>query len=137
MAFFDPSEVKDDNDIIPVGEYECLVENIDLKPNNAGTGDVIKVTLVVTGDICNGRKIFDNLNFVHENPSAQEIGRKLFARMIKAVFGEPRAIEDLQELDKKPVGVRITHKKDRNNEMRANVAYIRVDEVKPVEKAPF
>jgi hypothetical protein len=137
MAFFDPSEIKDDGDLIPVGEYQTVIENIGLKRNSQGTGDLIKGNLLVTSDFCQGRKIFFNFNFNHDNSQAQEIGRKEFARMIKATFGEPKAIEELEELLGKAVGVRVSHKKDKSGEMRENVKYMPVDQVKEIEDAPF
>lgn len=136
MAFFDASEVKDDNELIPVGEYECMIDKIELKPNRQGTGDIIKTSLLITSDVCNGRKIFDNFNFRHENSQAQEIGRKMFARLIKAIYGEPRAIDALEELLNQGVGVRVTHKKDKSGELREQLTYINKDNVK-VEEAPF
>jgi len=139
MAFFDPTNIDtEDFDALPIGEYECLISKIDLKPNRNQTGDVIKIELTVVEGKCSGRKLFDNLNWTHDNNQAQEIGRKNLARMIKSVFGEPKPINDLQELAMQTVGVRVTHRKDRDGTVRAQANYIPRNEVKSAtEDTPF
>jgi len=137
MSFFDPTTITDDFDLVPMGEYECIIDGVTLKGNKSGTGDLIKITYTITSDSCKGRKMFDNLNWIHENAAAQEIGRKTLARIIRAVFGEPKAIDELEELNNQRIGLRVTHRKDRNGEMREQLHYMLVDSVKNDDDTPF
>lgn len=91
MAFLDPNisneEVKDFS-ILPEGTYDITINKIELKKTASG-GEMLSVTLKVTSEKGRGRMIFDNINIVNQNPTAQEIGRRTLTMLrILAGIGE-------------------------------------------------
>jgi hypothetical protein len=63
-------------DILPVGEYECMVTASDIKTTKAGDGQYLWLELTITEGDYKGRKVFDRINFNNPNPKAQEIGQR-------------------------------------------------------------
>jgi hypothetical protein len=68
---------------IPPGRYLLEIQESDVRPTKAGTGEYLYLVLrVVTGPF-EGRLIWDRLNFSNPNEQAQEIAQKALKRLVR------------------------------------------------------
>lgn len=125
---FDPTEIED-VDLVPIGTYDCVIESIDHKMNQQGSGEIIKVVLLIVGPECASRKLFDNINWTNLNEVAQTMGRKTFKKLVISAFGEAKAITSVHDLVSQPVTVRVTHRKV-GDDLREQITYLK-------SEAPF
>jgi len=70
---------------IPAGEYNFLVEEVELKPTKAGTGSYISLKLKVQGGQFNNRVVYDMITYTNPNPQAVEIGHRKLSALCRAV----------------------------------------------------
>lgn len=102
FSSFDINAAEYDEDssfhLVPTGWYQMFISKAELRPSKYG-GSVISVAYDIIGPTHQGRKIFGNFNWENASPVAQEIGRKQFAKQIRAL-GLPgiRQLEDLINL---------------------------------------
>jgi Protein of unknown function (DUF669) len=93
---------------IPVGNYLLQVIESEIRQNNKGTGELLKLTLQVLDGPYANRLIFDNLNIVNDSPKAQEIANRSLADLC-LLLGIVHC-QDSEELHFKPfqayVGIR-------------------------------
>lgn len=83
---FDATSIKADGFTpLPDGIYQVVVDDCTLNTTKSGTGKYLKLVLTVTCKEYNGRKIFESINIVNDNSKAQEIGRRLLARLCLAI----------------------------------------------------
>ena len=59
-------------DALPVGRYEVIITDSEMKDTKAGTGQYLQLTFSVTGGQHDGRKLWSRLNLV--NPNATAVG---------------------------------------------------------------
>lgn len=126
-------------ELLPPGRYTAQISNHDLKVSQKG-GKYLALTLEITGPTHEGRKLFDNLNIINENETAQKIALSAF-KAICTNSGAPDffdavlAVEDEGELAElltqlpmacygKDLGVQVSIKKGDNgyndkNEVKA------------------
>lgn len=69
---------------IPAGIYTAQVTACESHQNKNGTGSYLRVRWDITGPKHQGRVIFDNVNYVHQNIEAQTIGLKRLKSMLVA-----------------------------------------------------
>jgi len=69
---------------IPAGEYNFLVEAVELKPTKAGTGSYLSLKLKVQGGQCNNRVVYDMITYTNPNPQAVEIGHRKLSALCRA-----------------------------------------------------
>jgi len=82
---------------LPNGTYRLEIEASDVGPTKAGTGTILKTTMVVLEpEQYKGRKLFTTYNLENQNPTAQEIGQKQFASLCRAIG--VTSVEDSEEL---------------------------------------
>jgi hypothetical protein len=68
---------------IPPGKYLLEIQESDVRPTKAGTGEYLYLVLrVVTGPY-EGKLIWDRLNFSNPNPVTQEIAQKALKRLVR------------------------------------------------------
>lgn len=103
---FNASDVKDDEPIKP-GDYECQIVDTDLKTTKRGDGQYLelKVQVVEEGDEC-GRMVWDRLNIVNPNKTAEQIAHRQLAQLCKAV--DILELDDSDELIGTPFIARIS-----------------------------
>lgn len=93
---------------LPVGKYDLIVVETDLKPNKKRTGDVLTLVYEVISGEFKKRKIYNRLNYNHPDAETQKISRGELSRLVKAVG--LRQINDSDELTNIPfvadIGVR-------------------------------
>lgn len=69
---------------IPAGEYDLLIEKVELKPTKAGTGSYLNLQLKVQGGQFANRVVFDMITYENPNPQAVEIGHRKLSGLCRA-----------------------------------------------------
>lgn len=69
----------------PVGEYQLEIVESDYVTNSTGTGNILKCKAQVVGGDFDQRPFYINYDLENDNPDAQEIGQREFARLRRAV----------------------------------------------------
>jgi Protein of unknown function (DUF669) len=68
---------------IPPGRYLLEIQESDVRPTKAGTGEYLYLVLRVVTGPHEGRLIWDRLNFSNPNEQAQEIAQKALKRLVR------------------------------------------------------
>lgn len=95
---------------LPAGLYTAMITESEVVPTKAGTGQMLKLTWkVVEGPLAN-RLIFDRLNVVNANPTAEQIGQRQLSALCHAVG--VLQMQDTEQLHGIPCTLRVAIKKD-------------------------
>jgi len=70
---------------LPVGWYDVVITQAEVKDTKAGNGQYIKVRYDVSGPTHQGRVIFGNFNIRNPNPKAEEIGRQQLGELMSSI----------------------------------------------------
>lgn len=123
---FDAAEYNQEYQALPIGTYDLMVVNSELKNNKNNTGSYINLQMVVTGGEFKGRNLWQTLTWTHENEKAQNIGRAQFSQLVQAIYGDKHKISDTSELHNKPfaavVGLEQTEAYGARNKIRKFVS---------------
>jgi len=68
----------------PAGTYTVELTDIDIKPNSAGTGELVRAVFRVTEGQYRDRKIFENYNVRNPNPTAVRIALAKIKQLVMA-----------------------------------------------------
>ncbi|MDX1032799.1 DUF669 domain-containing protein [Sinorhizobium medicae] len=91
------TEQRTEYEELPNGVYSLEIEASDVVPNKAGTGTVLKTTMVVVApEVLKGRRLFTQYNIEHQNPQTQEIAQRQFASLCRAIGLD--SVSDSEEL---------------------------------------
>lgn len=69
---------------VPAGEYDFLIEKVELKPTKAGNGSYLNLQLKIQGSQYNNRVVFDMITYENPNPQAVEIGHRKLSGLCRA-----------------------------------------------------
>lgn len=72
-------------DVIPNGKYRAHVTDSEIKPTTNGTGKYLLLVWEVLDGEYKGAKLFDRLNIVNANATAQEIAQRALSAVCHAV----------------------------------------------------
>lgn len=98
---FDANSVPDNDDFspLPPGEYKVVWTNSPWKPNKAGNGEYIEVTMEVIDGPFTGRKLWDRLNLKNTNQDAVRISEGQLKSACLAVGKmTPKSTEELHDI---------------------------------------
>lgn len=114
-------EPRDSLEPVPPGTYLAEVVESDVVQTKNGAGNRITLTLRITEGPCEGRQIWEGINFQHANDVAQRIGQQQLAELCAAV-GMRGPLEDTQDLHGIPIRIRVKMSKpqegyDQKNEV--------------------
>lgn len=106
---------------IPVGEYNAMITDSEMKPTKNGQGEYLQLVFEVVEGEYAGRKIWARLNLVNQNQTAVDIAQRELSAICRAVgVMQPQDSTDLHE---KPltIGVKIRQSPgyDPSNEISA------------------
>lgn len=91
---------------LPNGVYKLEIEASDVGPTKAGTGTILKTTMVaIEPEQYKGRKLFTTYNLENPNPTAQDIGQKQFASLCRSIGVS--SVEDSEDLHFRAFTVKI------------------------------
>lgn len=120
---FDHTQVepRDSLEPVPPGTYVAEVVESDVVQTKNGAGNRVTLTLRITEGQCEGRQIWEGINFQHANEVAQRIGQQQLAELCAAV-GLRGPLEDTQDLHGIPIRIRVKMSKpqegyDQKNEV--------------------
>lgn len=107
-------------DALPVGDYKVAIVDSEERETKSGTGTYLRLVLEVLDGPHKGRKIFENLNLVNENPIAVRIARAELKAICVACGGlQP---QDSSELHGIPMIVSLgQRKREDTGDMQNNV----------------
>lgn len=92
-------------EVLPIGEYLVAISESSQKENNKKTGQLLQFTLDIVDGEYKGRKLFERLNVVNENATAQKIAQQSLSAIcyVTGVLHPKRS----EELHGKPFRVRV------------------------------
>lgn len=91
----DEDYATDDFTPIPAGDYDCVIESVELVQTRRQDGHMLKLMLRVVDTKFEGRMLFDHILLEHPNPEAVEIGRKRIAALRIATGVTSTKVKDL------------------------------------------
>ena len=137
---FVPDEVepRDNMEPVPAGIYIGEVVESDVVDTKFGTGKMVKLTWRITEGPCEGRQIWDNINFRNANETAQKIGQQALAELCNAC-GIRGPLDDTELLHGVPVKLRVTIEQDKSGQYGPRNAvkrYSHAAEGEPATQSP-
>lgn len=129
-------EPRDSLEPVPPGVYVAEVVESDVVQTKNGAGHRVTLTLRITEGPCEGRQIWDGINFQHANDVAQRIGQQQLAELCAAV-GLRGPLEDTNDLHGIPIRIKVKMSKpqegyDQKNEVSR---YMPIDGAAPAAPA--
>jgi hypothetical protein len=97
---------------IPAGDYKAMLTHSEVKPTRDGTGQRLALRFVIMEGQYQNRLIFEGLNIVNKNTTAQGIALRQLQDLKDAV-GLPNASQS-EELHHKPLTIKVGIKDDQN-----------------------
>ena len=85
-SMFDATQVEPQTSFepLPSGDYPVIIKDSEMKPNKAGTGEYLQLTLEVIDGPSKGRLVWDRLNLKNQNQMAEEIAQKQLSAICHA-----------------------------------------------------
>ena len=90
---------------LPAGDYNMMIIETDISENKKGTGSYLKVVLHCLDEEYAGRRVYEYINFVHQNEKVQTIGERQLAELCNACG--VLELSDTQELHDIPLKARL------------------------------
>lgn len=103
LGNFDASQIDPSNnfDPVPAGEYLTVIVASEAREARSGKGRYLSLELEIVDGPYRGRKLWDNINLWHENPTVREIAQRTLSQICHAVgVLQP---QDSAELHGKPL----------------------------------
>ena len=94
---------------LPAGKYVAVITDSEMKPNKAGTGSYLQLTIQVTEGDCKGRRVWTRLNLSNPNPRAVDMARAELSAICRAVG--VMAPNDSEELHNLPLVIHVKCRK--------------------------
>lgn len=118
-------------DVLPAGEYTAIIESSELKPTQKG-GKYLSLSFQIIDGVFQGRKLWNNLNIINDNPKAVEIAKADLSAICRAVG--VMTPKDSSELHNKPLTIKVVCKKRKDNDEMENKIdkYIAIESKKAI-----
>ena len=84
---------------LPAGKYRVMISSADYKPTSAGTGMRMPLELTVIGGDCNGRVLYEGLNLVNPNPTAELIAKQRLSEICLAIDLSREQFKDTEQIE--------------------------------------
>jgi hypothetical protein len=92
-------------DPLPIGEYTVVISASEMKDTKTGKGQYLQLVYDVVEGEYHGKKVFDRLNVVNENETAQSIAQRALSAICRAVG--VMTPKDSEELHDKPFIIKV------------------------------
>jgi hypothetical protein len=109
---------------LPPGNYKVQILQSEMRVTRAGTGQMLWLDLEVLEGLYQGRHLYDQLNLINPNPTAEEIAQRTLSAICHAV-GKLQ-VSDSEELHLLPMAVKVAVQPNGYNEVKG---------YKPVQQA--
>lgn len=84
---------------LPVGDYLVIISASERKPTKNGKGEYLQLTYDVIDGEYKGRKLFDRLNIINENETAQNIAKGTLSAICHVTgVAKPKVSEELHNI---------------------------------------
>jgi hypothetical protein len=115
---FDASSVEPNAPLeaLPPGDYKVQILQSEMRVTKAGTGQMLWLDMEVLEGPNQGRHVYDQLNLINPNPTAEEIAQRTLSAICHAV-GKLQ-VADSEELHFQPLLVRVAVKPNGYNEVK-------------------
>jgi hypothetical protein len=101
---------------LPAGDYKVQILQSEMRVTKAGTGQMLWLDMEVLEGPLKGRHVYDQLNLINPNPTAEEIAQRTLSAICHAV-GKLQ-VADSEELHFQPLLVRVAVKPNGYNEVK-------------------
>ncbi len=95
---------------VPAGTYLASIEESEIKETKSRSGQILNLTWRVLDGQFKGRKVFDRVNIVNQNPKATEIGQRQLSAICHAA--NVLQLNDTQQLHGIPMTIKVIIRKD-------------------------
>jgi hypothetical protein len=109
---------------LPPGDYKVQLLQSEMRVTKAGTGQMLWLDMEVLEGPLQGRHVYDQLNLINPNPTAEEIAQRTLSAICHAI-GKLQ-VADSEELHFLPMVVKVAVKPNGYNEVKG---------YKPVQQA--
>lgn len=118
---FDPNTVPADEDreLLPAGLYVAQVIESEVKATKSGSGQILKLTWEILQGPSSRRRVWQQINIVNANPTAQKIGQQELKRITDALGLGP--ITNSDALHFKPLTIQVAVKEAEGQYTAQNV----------------
>jgi Protein of unknown function (DUF669) len=116
---------------LPPGNYKVQILQSEMRVTKAGTGQMLWLDLEVLEGPYQGRHVYDQLNLINPNPTAEEIAQRTLSAICHAV-GKLQ-VSDSEELHFLPMMVKVAVQPNGYNEVKG---YKPVQQAATVAPAP-
>ena len=115
---FDASSVEPNVPLeaLPPGDYIAQILQSEMRVTKAGTGQMLWLDMEVLEGPLKNRHLYDQLNLINPNPTAEEIAQRTLSAICHAV-GKLQ-VADSEELHFQPLLVRVAVKPNGYNEVK-------------------
>lgn len=120
---FNAEQVKPQDDFspVPAGDYIAQVTESEIKATKSGTGQMLTLRWQILDGQFKGRLVFDRINIINQNPTAQQIGQSQLSSICRAAG--VMQLADSVQLHNRPCIITVKIRKDEQygdgNEVRA------------------
>jgi Protein of unknown function (DUF669) len=101
---------------LPPGDYVAQILQSEMRVTKAGTGQMLWLDMEVLEGPHQGRHVYDQLNLINPNPTAEEIAQRTLSAICHAV-GKLQ-VADSEELHFLPMVVKVAVKPNGYNEVK-------------------
>jgi hypothetical protein len=101
---------------LPPGDYIAQILQSEMRVTKAGTGQMLWLDLEVLEGPLKGRHVYDQLNLINPNPTAEEIAQRTLSAICHSV-GKLQ-VADSEELHFQPLLARVAVKPNGYNEVK-------------------
>jgi Protein of unknown function (DUF669) len=101
---------------LPRGDYKVQILQSEMRVTKAGTGQMLWLDMEVLEGPDQGRHVYDHLNLINPNPTAEEIARRTLSAICHAV-GKLQ-VSDSEELHFLPMVVKVAVQPNGYNEVK-------------------
>ena len=133
---FDANSVEPSNfDVFPAGKYLAQIVSSEMRPTKDGRGQYLFLELDILEGQFAGRKLFDRLNLVNDNPDTVDIATRTLASICRAT-GQMQ-VKDSEQLHLIPLiaDVRVRPPKGQYGESNS-IRYLPRNAAAPATRAP-
>jgi hypothetical protein len=115
---FDASSVEPNAPLeaLPPGDYLAQIVQSEMRVTKAGNGQLLWLDMEILEGALKGRHLYDQLNLINPNPTAEEIAQRTLSAICHAV-GKLQ-VADSEELHFQPLLVRVAVKPNGYNEVK-------------------
>jgi hypothetical protein len=115
---FDASSVEPNAPLeaLPPGDYKVQILQSEMRATKAGTGQILWLDMEVLEGSLKGRHLYDQLNLINPNPTAEEIAQRTLSAICHAV-GKLQ-VSDSEELHFLPTVVKVAVRPNGYNEVK-------------------